>query len=428
MIFKNKLIIAFSSVLFLTIVVALTNWWGMGSALRAQKVASSLISEIVLGFQEIVQEEQAYRSTENIAHSRAVDTLLVDLKIRINTLSPQVETSQHFSIIQDALSALGKYEKSFSKYKYASVTMQTMKSRLLQESDRLLLNAGKLIDTDKRLLQEQNYQIPLAPTKIEELSEQKKVTKIIYLVGKVLLGEKDYLLLGEEGAVKVVNNAVHAIRTQASDIEQGQVSSTYKLKAFRIAKIATLYLNAFNQFAAEKRKLSTSALDMQKARNFFSGAMSRSLEQQQILSDRKIVTLQYLSVMVSILAVLIGIAAVIILSNMITRPINELKRSVRTIVDGDLDTYVDIYSDDDIGKLGTLFNQMIKRLRKSFHDIEQYRNHLEDLVKERTEKLEREIAKQQSTEEALRSSSERLTNIIEQSPMGIVTSPKVLVK
>lgn len=71
-------------------------------------------------------------------------------------------------------------------------------------------------------------------------------------------------------------------------------------------------------------------------------------------------------------------------------------------------------------KLEMFFRQMPKRLKEGLCHTEKYRDRLEELVRERTENLEQEITERQNTEEALRASSERLANIVDQSPMGIV--------
>ncbi len=419
--FKNKLAIAFSTVLFLTIIVALTNWWGMGSAIKEQENASIFIFELEQQFQQAIQEEQTYRSSKKLEHSRAVITLLADLRSKIETMFPLARKPEHLENIHDVLNALESYESSFVKYSYTTIIMQTMKSRMLKESKRLLVNAGKLSDVNKMSVHTTGRTPSQAlADKSTQLVEQAAATELVYLVGKVLLTEKDFILSGNDNTAKAVNSVIQAIRKQIRLIDLKQTGSTDKLKTFRISKVATVYLDIFNRFVTEKTKLSESSAAMQKARTSFADALSHSLDHQRAFTKEKISSLQYLSVTVSIIAVLLGIMAVIILSNLITRPVNELKHSARAIVDGNLETYVNVTSKDDIGELGTLFNQMTKRLRKSFHDLEEYRDHLEELVKERTEKLQQEISRHETTEEALRASGERLTNIIEQSPMGIV--------
>ena len=125
-------------------------------------------------------------------------------------------------------------------------------------------------------------------------------------------------------------------------------------------------------------------------------------------------------VAVSVFVIGLSILATFIISTRITRPINQLKKSATDIVNGNLDTVVQIESTDEIGRLGEIFNLMTQRLKISFEDRERYRDHLEDLVAERTEKLEREIVERKQAELALRTSEVRLSLIIEQSPMAII--------
>ena len=82
-------------------------------------------------------------------------------------------------------------------------------------------------------------------------------------------------------------------------------------------------------------------------------------------------------------------------------------------MDGNLATSVSINSRDEIGELGRIFNLMTQRLKKSFNETERYRDHLEDLVRERTLDLEKENSDRRLVEAALRDSEERLSLIIE---------------
>ncbi len=110
----------------------------------------------------------------------------------------------------------------------------------------------------------------------------------------------------------------------------------------------------------------------------------------------------------------------IVVATWITRPLEQLKKSATAIINGDLTTTVAIKSHDEIGQLGIIFNQMILKLRKSFEDIRQYREHLEELVAKRTQLLQKEVSERRVAEQALRAGEERLRTIIEQSPMGII--------
>lgn len=413
MTFKRKLSIAFSSVVLLTVIVALTNWWGISSAIENQNDVFFKIAGVEEQLHFMVREEHAYRSTEQISHSKEVYTIIENLKVIIQTAVPGEASLGQHQAISNVMYALENYERNFSMHNSSIVDTQTMKSRILKESRKLLRMVENLIGPSNKTLQENT-----SPN-----IETQKVTiaaQISFLTSKALLAEKNYILTGQIDEQEAVTTAISEIQHQANRLEQISNESTGKLQAFRISKVTKIYSDIFHKFVSEQKKMTESALKMQKAQDYFSSSLTSFLQYQKNITSEKMASLQVLSFLISVLAIVIGTIAVVVLSNLITRPVNALKVSARQVVKGNLDTYVDVSSNDDIGELGLLFNEMTSQLKKSFREIREYQDHLEELVKTRTEKLEAEITDHQQTEEALRESSERLTNIITQSPMGIV--------
>jgi GAF domain-containing protein/HAMP domain-containing protein len=85
----------------------------------------------------------------------------------------------------------------------------------------------------------------------------------------------------------------------------------------------------------------------------------------------------------ALIALLIaGIVSIIItiVSNLFTEPIIDLTETAAAIANGDLDTYVNVTSSDEIGTLGKTFNSMALQLKSSFEN-------LENRVRERTQEL-----------------------------------------
>jgi signal transduction histidine kinase len=91
-----------------------------------------------------------------------------------------------------------------------------------------------------------------------------------------------------------------------------------------------------------------------------------------MLSELKITTLYFcvtLFVAGVILSVLIG--------NRITGNINTLFNTVKVITNGNENIYVDVKTQDEIGKLGLAFNQMLHRLERSRAELKAYSERLE---------------------------------------------------
>ena len=77
----------------------------------------------------------------------------------------------------------------------------------------------------------------------------------------------------------------------------------------------------------------------------------------------------------------------LVYSRSMVNPIKQLIQGSKTIGEGNLDHTINIDTRDEIEELAASFNDMAQRLKRSRTQIEQYMNHLEDKVTERTEEL-----------------------------------------
>lgn len=69
--------------------------------------------------------------------------------------------------------------------------------------------------------------------------------------------------------------------------------------------------------------------------------------------------------------VLISIALKLLMKSIIVKPIQKLARASERVGQGDLDTKIDVTSQDEIGKLGTSFNDMTDKLKSAYKDLEE---------------------------------------------------------
>jgi two-component system NtrC family sensor kinase len=88
---------------------------------------------------------------------------------------------------------------------------------------------------------------------------------------------------------------------------------------------------------------------------------------------------------VSIVAICIIVA--LILFHFIERPVKELVLGTKRISGGDLDQFIPVKTNDEMGHLATSFNQMTRDLRKAQEEIREGIRNLEHKVEERTKEL-----------------------------------------
>jgi signal transduction histidine kinase len=77
---------------------------------------------------------------------------------------------------------------------------------------------------------------------------------------------------------------------------------------------------------------------------------------------------------------------------LITNPIDNLMKGIKTMRQGNLGSEINVFSDDELGQLARAYNQMRKNLKKSQDSLKDYSENLEKLVTKRTEQLEDKTA------------------------------------
>jgi signal transduction histidine kinase len=90
----------------------------------------------------------------------------------------------------------------------------------------------------------------------------------------------------------------------------------------------------------------------------------------------------------SLVLIGLGIIIALLISHSIRQPLGKLCRGAEIIGKGDLEHRVEIRTKDEIGELAVAFNQMVERRKQAEEELKKYRDHLEELVENRTSKLE----------------------------------------
>lgn len=123
-------------------------------------------------------------------------------------------------------------------------------------------------------------------------------------------------------------------------------------------------------------------------------------------STRSVISLQesYLSLLLLLsllsfaLAILLGW---VLVGKRIVQPIDALANAVRRIKEGHLDSRAEIQTEDEIGLAAQTFNDMAANTQQMLQELTQHRDHLEQLVAERTEELSRSLQELKQTQTIL---------------------------
>ncbi len=123
--------------------------------------------------------------------------------------------------------------------------------------------------------------------------------------------------------------------------------------------------------------------------------------------------------LVSIIILLLGVAAVFFAGLAITRPLEKMIDTIHQISSGDLSQRVSLYSSFELGNLAHSFNIMIDNLEKYSSELKRLNNNLENEVSERTKKLQVEIEERKLAQDSLQKSEEKYRRMVDNSLVGI---------
>ena len=398
--FRTKLAVALCLVLSLSVIVSMVSWWGMRDALQSRKQVYSFLNYIEHAFFAMSVQEQAFTAEETISHSRRVLEHLAEVRRQIHLIREEEGEKPQREQLARVLTGLDDYENSFSDYVHQNLEMQTLRSRMQREAEIL---HGR-IDTSAEL----------TPLTINR--------DLKYRIMTALLLQQKYIADPADTIRKQVEAELARAKQQLAEINEQYHPDNVKLSFYRIGWSANSLGIIFNRFADQNERVDGFHQKLRAGYGLLSKELNRAITIKTDLINNHIKQLQIIIVSTTGLAILISFGAILLLSEFISRPIAQLKQSALRIVGGDLNTSVRITSRDEIGELGDLFNQMTLRLRTSFRELENYRDHLEKLVRERTHELEQEIIEHREAEKKLADSEKRFKTIFDNSMDGIFIS------
>lgn len=126
--------------------------------------------------------------------------------------------------------------------------------------------------------------------------------------------------------------------------------------------------------------------------------------------------------LIGLVGIMVVVAATVLITSRISRPIKSLSRTARKVENGDLSARSPVMSSDEVGTLAATFNGMIER-------IQHWHAELDKKVKERTaqlkavnKELRAEIAQRKRAEEKVRQSLEMVQRALEETVTVLATT------
>jgi PAS domain S-box-containing protein len=387
---KLKLALAFGSILFLLVIVAGASFYGMQQAMTYQASLYTASHTLEGDFKTLAKLQNDFLYTGDSVTTRDffnhIKVIRSDLsKLMIRALENKPIHTQYGLF----LNALDAYEKKFAGHVEMNVARYTIESRLFHESRRLMAN----IDA------------------IEKMGES--AIGFLKIMNETLEAEKKYMFGHVKSSVSMVLHNTNRMISMAEQIQQESSSNSVKLYAFRIGKLADVYKSVFHEYVQLSDLQQASAQNVHGLFEQLEGQLNKYLDLMVLRGKQHIAFLKQLIWGIVLLAILLGVCAMVILARRITQPINDLNQSARQILGGNFNSQVKVTSKDEIAQLGHSFNQMARKLEKSFQDLSIYQEGLERQVKERTREIRAEIERHKATQNALEKEKDRALTYFE---------------
>lgn len=374
----------------------MTSWWGMKEALKSQKDMYVFQTHIEQTFHELTLQEQAFSAEDTILQSRLIYDHIQEMKEQMSLARKESRDTEHQEQLAIILATLSDYHTHFTKYVQHNLDLQTIHSRMDKEAKRF-------------------------HSRVNELDEHAVSSHRVFgLATNALLTQKDFIISPQPNTYKKVTDAITQTLELLSLLQQQNPTVKIELPIYRVTKTATSFAETFHDFANQYDIVQSAHKELRHTFYDLRREINRSIAIEALFANKQIQFFQAIIITTAIFAIVFCISATLILSEFITKPIEMLKKSAIKIVNGDLNTSVDITSRDEIGELGHLFNEMTGKLRISFQELEKYKDKLEHLVKERTYELELEITERREAVNELIASEKRFRTFFDNSTDGIL--------
>ena len=172
-------------------------------------------------------------------------------------------------------------------------------------------------------------------------------------------------------------NVIRAVSNLNDKDRVGQLSSNSDLReVINVGQPKTMVINS------KKGNYMVQIVPLTSGTNIV-GAVYVRASMATVFANLRNISLMFLTA--TLLAVLVAAVASLFISRAITQPIAELRQQAMQVANGDYSTQVKIYSNDELGQLGSAFNTLSARIERSQEQSESERRRLDSVLSHMTD-------------------------------------------
>ncbi|ALI00596.1 methyl-accepting chemotaxis protein II [Pseudomonas sp. FW306-02-F02-AA] len=359
-----KLSLGFGLVLALTCILALTGWTSLGGLIDRSNWMSD-ITQLNAGLTKLrVTRLQYMLAAGDETVAQTVQTALDGFKAQQQKLLSSLKSPENLKLLNEQGTVIDAYQQSLNKMRSAYRTVSSVRQTMGENAE----SANTLInDIDTRV-----RQMPLSDQRFEQLLAITEAKEQFQLARYEVRGYiADSNPATEQKAFAQMDAAIASLKTLNTHFADSQQDALRQLQSALLN-----YRNALQAYKAANNDAVVARQEMTVQGN---DIVTRSDALYQIQLDRRDAestqarTLQLIS---TVLALLVGVLAAVIITRQITRPLRETLAVVERIAGGDLTHDVHVTRRDELGvlqqgiaRMGVTLRELISGIRDGVTQI-----------------------------------------------------------
>ncbi|WP_370572297.1 methyl-accepting chemotaxis protein [Methanomethylovorans sp.] len=365
---KKLLIASFAVILLLTTIVAYTGYSGMSDIKTS--------AEITEDMNNLVKYSEDARITEKNYQLRRDTTYVIQMNELFDSMTAQIsESRQDFTDsadkqkMDDAQKAVDSYDQAFTTYVQLENEQKTIDNTLIEKENTLNEVTIKMYEDQMQQYSEmieQNADAAALQDRVLKAEDSSTISKWNLEARNDRLG---FMMNEEQQYVDNVNQKMDAIITLASDLKSRYKQQKNKDDADAVIIAATAYKTEFSGYVANEKKKDDAEIQMVDAARTVKSISEAALTDQNEKMQKEMSTALMVLSLISLIAIILGISVALLISRMISKPVDEMLEAANKIAEGNLLVQINNTSENELGQLSTALGTMATNLRKIVTEV-----------------------------------------------------------
>jgi methyl-accepting chemotaxis protein len=357
-----KLLIGFGIVLLLTVMVGLAGYTGMNKVLGSVEYSEDMwtVGEYIL---KARQQEKNYVIRHDQASLDNIHKELDGLKARAEETSKKMNNQAITADVNKILDGVSRYEAAFDKYVAVDKSKVDDEARMVTAALNAIAEAEKMAKDQVKQFNDILSSSKDAAALDDKMDKVNRAYAIMMDIAEARRLFWQFKSTGDPKDAENVRERIGRARTATESLKASFANKHNIESAESLIKSIKDYgdnLTVYVERNAEQEKIDQEMIDNARAAAEVT-AVANAASSDMMMSDFRSELVMIL--VMSVVALVFGIAAGVVIARGITGPINMGVSFAREVANGNLDADIDLDQKDEVGMLAAAMKDMINKLR-----------------------------------------------------------------